>query len=427
MEGVQFNWTPSFFVYLCMEFEVVRFPNGIRLVHHQINSSIGHACVLIEAGSRDEHSSQFGLAHFIEHLLFKRTERRSTTQILNRLEAVGADLNAYTTKEYTCLHASFLKPYLGRSLDLFEDLLFHSQFPEDELVKERGIILDEIASYRDSPEDAIMDDFEDLIFKDHGLGHNILGEEKDLNNISRNDMLAFIRQHYIGANIVIGVSGSYTLNEVKKAVEKIFGQVPASNKLQKRLQTTPPTALPTDQLVKLPINQVHRVLGSRTYSIHEDKKIDLLLLNNILGGMGMSSRLNLVVREQYGIAYTIESNYHAYADTGLFSVYFGTDEDKYEKANKLIQREFKKLREQKISDVVLNQAKRKYKGQIALGEENRLSLIIAQAKSLLDHDRIQTLDEIFTKIDAVTPASMQAVANEVLDPKGFFSLTFLPE
>src|SRR5690606_11640406 len=175
--------------------------------------------------------------------------------------------------------------------------------------------------------------------------------------------------------------------------------LPASTKSQKRLQTTPPTATPSAQLVKLPINQVHHVLGSRTYSIHENKKIDLLLLNNILGGMGMSSRLNLVVREQYGIAYTIESNYHAYADTGLFSVYFGTDEDKYEKANKLIQREFKKLREQKISDHLLNQAKRKYKGQIALGEENRLSLIIAQAKSLLDHDRIQTLDEIFTKID----------------------------
>jgi predicted Zn-dependent peptidase len=410
-----------------MEFEIARLANGIRLVHQPIQSPIAHACILIEAGSRDEEPTKFGLAHFIEHLLFKKTEKRSTAQILNRLESVGADLNAYTTKEYTCIHASFLKPYLGRTLDLFEDLLFHSEFPADELVKEKGIIMDEIASYRDSPEDAIMDDFEDLIFEGHGLGHNILGVEKDLLDMTQEDILRFIKKQYVGRQLVIGTSGPYSLKEVIRVVEKYFGHWTFSEASTQSKILTPPRAVPIEKTVRLPINQVHQVLGARTFSIHADEKFNLLLLNNMLGGMGMSSRLNLVVREQHGIAYTIESNYHPFADTGLFSVYFGTDEDKYEKARKLIQKEFKKLRDQKISSSSLQQAKKKYKGQIALGEENRLSLIIAQAKSLLDHDRIQTLSEIFGKIDAVTAESLLETANQVLDPEQFFTLTFLPE
>ncbi len=409
-----------------MEFEVFRFPNGIRLVHQQVDSPIAHACILVEAGSRDEQESKFGLAHFIEHLLFKKTERRNTSQILNRLESVGADLNAYTTKEYTCLHASFLKPYLGRTLDLFEDLLFHSVFPQEELTKERGIILDEIASYRDSPEDAILDDFEDLVFDGHGLGHNILGVEQDLKTIVQSDIQQFLKHNYRTSGIVIGTSGPYSLKEVRRITEKYFGWLPA-NTGERKPSERPLIASPRSEVQRLPINQVHYIMGSRAYSIHEEKKTGLLLLNNILGGMGMSSRLNMIVREKYGIAYTIESNYHPFSDTGLFTVYFGTDEDKYLKARQLILREFNKFRNQKISDLQLTQASKKYKGQIALGEENRLSLIIAQSKSLLDHDRIQTLGEIFRKIDEVDPGMILEVANEVLDPDQLFSLAFLPE
>jgi len=409
-----------------MDFEVFRFPNGIRLVNQQVNSPIAHTCILVKAGSRDEQVSKFGLAHFIEHLLFKRTERRNTSQILNRLESVGADLNAYTTKEYTCLHASFLKPYLGRTLDIFEDLLFHSVFPEEEMVKEKGIVLDEIASYRDSPEDAILDDFEDIVFEGHGLGHNILGKEKDLKTIVQSDIKRFLNENYRTSEIVIGISGPYSMKEVRRMTEKYFGHL-KENSSQRAPATDLLTSLPHSTSRKLPINQVHYVLGSRAYSIHEDKKIGLLLLNNILGGIGMSSRLNMIVREKHGIAYTIESNYHPFADTGLFSVYFGTDEDKYLKARQLILREFKKLRDNRFSELQLTQAKKKYKGQIALGEENRLSLIIAQAKSLLDHDDIQFLEEIFQKIDAVDADMMLEIANEILDPDQFFSLSFLPE
>lgn len=412
-----------------MEFEILRFPGGLRVVLEQVNSPISHACVLVEAGSRDEEPSRFGLAHFIEHLIFKRTERRSTSQILNRLESVGADLNAYTTKEYTCLHASFLTPYLGRTLDLFEDLMFHSVFPEEELEKERNVILDEIASYQDSPEDAVLDDFEDLVFAGHGLGHNILGTESDVRSLRKVDVLKFMAIHYRMSGIVIGISGNYSLKTVKRAIATIFGD--AVDRAD-RAGSEPPVPLqlskrPVYIEQRRPINQVHHVIGGPAYSIYDERKTGMLLLNNLLGGMGMSSRLNMSIREKYGIAYTIESNYTPFLDTGLFTVYFGTDTDKYLKARQLVFKEFKKLRERRLGPGQLHQAKRKFQGQIALGEENRLSLLITHAKSLLDNDRIQTLEELFEKIEQVSAAQLQDIANELLDENQLYTLSFLPE
>lgn len=411
---------------LIKEFEIIELGNGIRVVFQQVNSPISHACVLIGAGSRDEAKDRYGMAHFIEHLLFKKTSRRSTSQIINWLESVGADLNAYTTKEYTCLHASFLKPYLGRALDLFEDLLFHSEFPEEELKKEKSIILDEIASYRDSPEEAIVDDFEDLVFQGHGLGHNILGVEEDLNAFDQSAIQEFMEQNYAPDRMVIGISGSYSKMEILRKVEKYFGNL-LSRKNHPILEQDVPN--PTPKIVQkfMPINQVHFVMGSLAYSLHDDHKTGLLLLNNMIGGMGMGSRLNMNIREKHGIAYTIESNYHPYADTGLFSVYFGTDEDKYQKALQLIWKEFKKLRDRKLGEATLHQAKKKFKGQIALGEESRMALIIGQAKSLLDYGYVQTLKDVFEQIDLVDSAQVLEISNQILDPDRFFSLAFLPE
>src|SRR5690606_1562351 len=198
------------------DFERIDLPNGIRLVLHQVASPVSHACMLVNAGARDEPEGCYGLAHVIEHLLFKQTEKRNTHQILNRLESVGGDLNAYTTKENTCLHASFLTPYLERTLDLFEDLLFHSVFPEHELDKEKGVILDEMASYLDSPEDSILDDFEDQLFSGHELGHNILGTADDLDRLSRDDISEFVRRNYRTDEIIIGISGNYTAQQVNR-------------------------------------------------------------------------------------------------------------------------------------------------------------------------------------------------------------------
>lgn len=408
-----------------MDHKVFQLENGLRILFQPHSSTITHVCLIVDAGSRHEEIGKFGTAHFIEHLLFKRTERRNTNQILNRLESVGGDLNAYTTKEYTCVHASFLNPYLNRALDLFEDILFHSIFPEDEMDKEKEVILDEMASYLDSPEESIMDDFEDLVFQGSGLGHNILGLEDDLKSISQKDIKRFIEQHYDTSKIVIAISGNYTEKKVLSIANKCFGN---SNAFQ--------WAHAAEELIKRPIsmvegekpiNQAHVVLGGPAYGIHDPRKTGLLLLNNLLGGYGMSNILNLNIREKYGIAYTIESNYSLYSDTGLFSIYFGTDDEKVDKTLKLVEKELKKLKEQELSAQVLERCKNKFKGQIALAEENRMSLIIAEAKNILDYDRVVGLQEVFDKIDQVNSKEIREIANDVFSKENLSSLSFLPE
>jgi len=408
-----------------MECKLIHLANGIRIVLHQVESPVSHACMLVNAGARDEREGQYGLAHFIEHLLFKRTDKRNTSQILNRLEVVGGDLNAYTTKEYTCIHASFLSAYLARTLDLFEDLFFHSVFPEDEMEKEKGVILDEMASYLDSPEDAIMDDFEDLVFEGHGLGHNILGTAADLQALSKTDIRRFIEQTYNTHEIVIGITGNYTAKKVRLLAEKILGKLSENSNRKDRRE--PLATAPRQTACRKPINQVHHVMGTKAYGAHDDNRIGLLLLNNLLGGVGMSSRLNLMVREKHGIAYTVESNYTPYSDTGLFYIYFGTDEEKAAKARSLIAKELRKLRECKLGVMQLYQAKQKFKGQIALAEENRLSLIISLSKSLLDYGRVQTLEELFVQIDAVGASQLLGIANDILDERQLSALSFIPE
>ncbi|WP_423149748.1 M16 family metallopeptidase [Rubrolithibacter danxiaensis] len=408
-----------------MDYQVFTLPNGIRLLFKSTSSSISHACIIVNSGSRDEPSGQDGLAHFIEHLLFKRTERRNTNQILNRLEMVGGDLNAYTTKEYTCIHASFLNPYLDRTLDLFEDLVFHSVFPEEELKKEQSVILDEIASYLDQPEEAVNDDFEELLFQGHPLGRNILGTEESVKSLSKADILSFIKTNYNTSEIVIGVLGNYDFNKIIKSFQKIYEPIPANNVIKKR--SSPDHYSPVNSSIKKQISQAHVVLGNRAYSIHHPDKTALLLLNNHLGGNGMSSRLNLQVREKYGIAYTIESNYIPVSDTGIFSIYFGTEADKTGKALKLIHKELRMLREKKLGAGQLQQAKQKFIGQIALGEENRMGLLISMTKSLLDYNRVDSLEEVFAKINAVTAEQLLQISNEVFEPSKLSSLLFEPE
>jgi len=407
-----------------MDYQVYTLPNGIRLLHKHAVSPIAHCCFIVNAGARDEAPGKDGLAHFIEHLLFKATERRNTEQILNRLELVGADLNAYTTKEYTCIHASFLKQHLERAIDLTEDIVFHSTFPEEELVKEKSVILDEIASYLDQPDEAIQDDFEDILFKDHQLGRNILGTTDSVNALAKADIDHFIAQNYNTHQMVFAVLGEYDFKKLVKLVEKYFGLVKENTTSKNR--TLPAVNIAETVRFAKPISQTHGVIGGQAYSSLNPKKNGLLLLNNILGGMGMSSRLNLQIREKYGIAYTIESNYSAFSDTGIFSIYFGTDTEKAERAIKLIHKELKKLREQKLGTLQLHQAKQKFVGQIALGEENRIGLIIAMAKSLLDFGYVDSIEEIFAKINAVTADEMLATANEIFDSGRLTTLLFEP-
>jgi predicted Zn-dependent peptidase len=398
--------------------------NGIRILFKHAPSPITHCCFVVNAGSRDEGEQQTGLAHFIEHLLFKETERRNTNQILNRLEIVGADLNAYTAKEYTCIHASLLNQHLERAVDLFEDILFHSTFPADELEKERGVILDEVASYLDQPDEAIQDDFEELLFKNHPFGRNILGTQETVGRLNKADIDHFISTNYNTSQMVFAVFGNYEFKSVVRLAEKYFGRAPVNNNTKHRIK--PVAAIPVKSIFKKPISQTHCIIGTQAYTSSDANRHGLLLLNNYLGGMGMSSRLNLEIREKYGIAYTIESNYTPFSDCGIFSIYFGTDAEKVDKATSLVYKELKKLRDKKFGAVQLQQARQKFLGQIALGEENRMGLIISMAKSLLDFNHVDTLQQLFDKINAVTAAQLLEISNEIFDSSQMVTLLFAP-
>jgi predicted Zn-dependent peptidase len=407
-----------------IDYQVHTLSNGIRILHKHSPSAITHCCFVVNAGSRDEPEHKEGLAHFIEHLLFKETETRSTNQILNRLELVGADLNAYTTKEYTCIHASLLRQHLERTVDLFQDILFHSTFPQDEMEKERGVILDEIASYLDQPEEAIQDDFEELLFKGHALGKNILGTPETVGAMNKTDISHFMTANYNTAEMIFAVFGDHDLQKLVKLAEKYFGVIPANHTKKHRLK---PADSKGEKLnLSRPITQTHCMMGNRAYPSAHPNKTGLLLLNNLLGGMGMSNRLNLEIREKYGIAYTIESNYTPLSDTGIFSIYFGTDAEKADKALRLVHKELKKLRDQKLGTLQLHQAKQKFIGQIALAEENRMGLIISMAKSLLDFDHVDTLEQIFAKINACTAEQLLEISNEVFD-NSMTTLMFVPK
>jgi len=407
------------------DYQLYTLSNGIRIMLKQTASPITHCCFVVNAGSRDEAEQKDGLAHFIEHLLFKETERRSTNQILNRLEMVGADLNAYTTKEYTCIHASLLNQHLERAIDLFEDIIFHSTFPEEEMEKERGVILDEIASYEDQPEEAIQDDFEALLFKGHPIGNNILGTPESVGRLNTADIRKFITANYNTSEMIFAVFGDYALNKITKLADKYFGDIPANNNIKHRI--TPGISSFTKQIVTKPISQTHCVIGNRAYPSLHPQKNGLLLLNNLLGAGGMSSRLNLEIREKHGIAYTIESSYVPLTDTGIFSIYFGTDSEKADKAARLVHKELRKLRDNKLGTLQLHQTKQKFIGQIALAEENRMSLIISMAKSLMDFGYVDTLEQIFAKINAVTAEQLLEISNEIFDEKQMITLLFEPK
>lgn len=409
-----------------MEYQLFSLKNGFRVLHKSNNNSqIVHACVVINCGSRDEDPAKQGLAHFIEHMLFKGTKKKSLYQILNRMEVVGGELNAYTSKEQTCIHASFLKEHLPRAIELFHDLLFNSTFPEIELKKEKQVIMDEIDSYLDLPEEAIQDDFEEIIFKNHPLGANILGTKKTVAKIKRTDLLNFTKQHYCAEDIVLGVYGNINQQELLELSDLYFSKAKRKSTLKSRLK---PSKYKAQQIAQSKNSiQSHSVIGTRALSIHHPDKTTMLLLSNYLGGPGMSSRLNMEIREKKGICYTIDANYTPMSDTGIFSIYMGTDAEKMEKCMSLVMKELKLLREKKLGSLTLNQAKKKFIGQISLAEENHLSVLIAFCKSILDHGKADTIEEIYHKIESVNASDILTLSNQIFDESNLSSLLFMPE
>jgi len=409
-----------------MEYQLFSLKNGLRVLHkNNPYSPIVHACVVINCGSRDEDSAKQGLAHFIEHMLFKGTTSKSLYQILNRMEVVGGDLNAYTSKEQTCIHASFLKEHLPRAVELFHDLLFNSTFPEQEIKKEKQVIMDEIDSYLDLPEEAIQDDFEEIIFKGHALGANILGNKNTVATINRNDLIKFTQKHYRAEDIVLGVYGNVDEQELVNLADQYFSKV---KKHAKDVVRVKPNKYKPQQIVQTKNSvQSHAVIGTRGLSIHHPDKTTMLLLSNYLGGPGMSSKLNMEIREKKGICYTIDANYTPMSDTGIFSIYMGTDAEKMEKCMNLVMKELKLLRDKKLGSLTLNQAKKKFIGQISLAEENHLSVLIAFCKSILDHGKADTIEEIYRKIEAVSANDIITLSNELFEENNLSSLLFMPE
>lgn len=294
--------------------------NGIRIIHSTNTfSKVGHIGVFINVGSRDELPDELGVAHYLEHVIFKGTNKRKTYHILSRLDSVGGELNAYTTKEETCIYASFPDEYLNRSIELLSDVIFNSNFPENELIKEKEVVIDEINSYKDSPSDMIFDEFDRMLFEGHSLGNDILGTIKDVKSITRSKVQEFVSKHYIPQNIVISSVGNYSLKKLLKQLEKFFELANESESQIKR--DAPEFKKVEDRELEKDVYQTHTILGGKGYSAHHPNKTALLLVNNMLGGPAMNSRLNLNIREKYGFTYMLESNCAVYSDCGTFSIY----------------------------------------------------------------------------------------------------------
>ena len=397
-------------------------PNGLRLIFQPIQSAVGHVSLLINTGSRDELEDEQGMAHFIEHNLFKGTKKRKAYHILSRLDDVGGELNAYTTKEETIIHASFLLEHLDRSLELIADILVNSTFPEKELKKEKDVIRDEIHSYADSPSEQIFDDFENLIFANHPMGRSILGTEESLDAFTRKMVLKFISRNYHPGSMVLSIAGNFKWPVVLKGIEKYFTYLPYSGSMQPRLPLA--AYKPVEKEFQREIMQTHAILGNRAHSLHDDAFTGMVLLNNLLGGPGMNSRLNLNIREKYGFAYNIESFYSPYTDCGIFGIYVGTHKGTMARSLDLIKRELRLLREKKLGTIQLHKAQKQLMGQVALSQENNLSLSIALGRSLLHYNRIDTIEDVYQKIRTITADDILHIANMVFSPDQLSLLTF---
>ncbi len=406
-----------------MNYEAYRLGNGIRVVHSRVPGVIAHVGLLINTGSRDEEEHEHGVAHFIEHMIFKGTRRRKAYHIISRLEDVGGEINAYTTKEETCVYASFLKEDYSRALELLKDIVFDSVFPEKEILREKEVIIDEINSCLDNPGELIFDDFEDLIYKGQPIGRNILGTPQSLAGLSRNDIMHFIREHYHTDEMVICSVGDLTQARVRKTVEKYFGGIPSHPRPVKR---TPVGAYNASHIIsRKETFQAHCIIGNTGYDLQHERRIGLHLMNNILGGPGLNSRLNMSLREKNGYSYNTESHFSPYSDTGVMCAYFSSDKSKLDLCRKVVMREFARLREKRLGTLQLHRGKKQLLGQIAISSENHETQMLSMAKSYLVYNKIDSLEEIGRKIDGISSGEILEIANEILQEKQLSSLTYL--
>ena len=405
-----------------MDFQSYVLPNGIKLIHLQVESPVAHCGFFVNTGSRDESENEYGIAHFIEHLFFKGTKKRKAFHVLSRLEDVGGELNAYTTKEETCVHASFLKEHYGRTLELLRDIIFNSVFPDKAIESERDVIIDEINSYKDSPSEFIFDDYEDYFFSNHGLGRSILGTSKQLKKIRKDDINGFIAKNYNTDQMVFASVGNISFSRIVYWFEKYFSDIPGNLRTFKRIEFN--TYKPFDLTLNKRTFQVHAIMGSLGYNFKDPRRMGLHLLSNIIAGPGMISRLNLALRERNGYSYNIESSYSPYSDVGLFTVYFSTDKAFLGKCFEIINREFELLRNKPLGTIQLKKAKQQILGQLAISYESNENQMLSIGKSYLVYDRVDTFEEIVAKIESITSKELVDIANDVLNINNISTLIY---
>lgn len=396
--------------------------NGLRIVHKPIESNVSYCGFIVNAGTRDEAPDQYGMAHFVEHMLFKGTGKRRAYHIINRMENVGGELNAFTNKEETVVYSVFLEQHFSRAIELLSDITFHSNFPQSEIEKEVEVIIDEIHSYEDSPSELIFDEFENLVFDQSQIGHNILGSAELLQNFDGQMAKAFVNKFYNPSNMVFFSLGRTDFKKIVYYAEKYLSAIPD---IKSDIQRIKPVDISSvNKREDKETSQAHVLIGGRSYSLCDPNRRVLNLLNNLLGGPGMNSRLNISLREKRGYVYNVDSSITSYTDTGITSIYFGCDKKNVDKCISLVHKELNRLRKEKLTSSQLSTAKKQLIGQIGVMGDNHENLALALGKNFLHHNHFNTLAETAQKIEAVTAEQILAVSNEIFDERSLFTLIY---
>lgn len=407
-------------------YECYTLKNGIRVVHKEVkHTQIAHCGFVLDIGSRDEKPYQQGIAHFWEHMAFKGTQKRKAYHIINRLESVGGDLNAYTTKEKICFHASILDKHYAKALELLTDITFDSIFPETQIERERNVILEEMAMCLDSPDDAIQDEFDAVLFDNHPLGNHIFGTPESVKAIGKDDFSKFIQENINTHQIVFASVGNLPFSKVLKLAEKYMEHIPEYQ--AKKIRNPVEVYQPKEIFKKYQSGQAYCALGNIAYSLHDPRRLAFTLVCNLLGGPSLNSRLNLALREKLGYVYSVEANYHPFSDAGMFAIYFATEKKNFQKSLAVVNKELKNLRNTKLGTLQLHQAKEQLLGQLAMAEESNLNFMLMMASSILDMGKIEPLDEVFHAVRQLTAEKILEVAQEEFKEDQLSMLVYEPE
>ena len=412
-----------------MKYNTYTLDNGLRIIHLPSDSKVVYCGYQINAGTRNEEPGEEGLAHFCEHVTFKGTERRKAWHILNCLESVGGDLNAYTNKEGTVYYSAILKEHIARAVDLLSDIVFHSVYPQAEIDKEVEVICDEIESYNDSPAELIYDEFENILFKGSPLGHNILGTAEQVRAFKTEDALRFTQKLYRPDNAIFFAYGDIDFKKLVRLLQRALADDEsavnlAEEKLPKNYPSVGDGIAGQTIVMQKNTHQAHVMIGTRAYDVNDDRRMPLYLLNNMLGGPGMNAKLNLALREHNGLVYTVESTMVSYGDTGTWSIYFGCDEHDVKRCLRLVRKELDKFMQKPLSDAQLKAAKKQIKGQIGVACDNRENFALDFGKSFLHYGWEKNVDRLYEQVDEITAAQIQAVAQELFDKDRLTTLIF---